>query len=428
MRRIRTILVCGVLITALGAVAARGEVEAEVVSANVRVEKIFHYEEGLEVTNELAERGVSLAEVWPGLYAIDSRGYGANLTLFDETGKVTREYVFDKDRPEASGNFFPAANGEYFLNTWGHLGGFEYRGDPLGRTYYKRSGEEQWRGSGVESVGYVAVSPDGERVVYIQGNELYPRPGSKILFKNATGQTIATCTIPYLGEHFNFTTDGYYFLVSESHKSRRTADYGSAVFNQDGELLFFLERDFNPSISWGRSKVAIGGGKGYLFQIGYKITRTGYDTMRSFDLGRLLQVYDSKGNKSWEVKVSKKEWGAGVSADGRLIAYVPSDPGNELEIADIAGGKRVNVVPLGDSRPGFPLITLSDTGETVCTSCMARGSSSWAFWASLYSARGELVRFDADKAGSFHLTAGGDYVVFCGARTLAVFEINLASN
>jgi len=417
--------------TALGTAGARGEVEAEVVAPNVRVEKIFHYEEGSEVTNELAERGVSLADVWPGLYAVGYYGYfGANLTLFDDTGKVTREYIFDEDRPEASGTFFPAANGEYFLNTWGHSGGLEYRGDLLGRTYYKRDGEELWRegDSSVETVGYVAVSPDGERVVYIQGDEAYPQPDSKILFKNAAGRTIAAHTIPYLGERFNFTVEGDYFLVSESRRSKRGEDCGTAVFDKDGELMFFLEPDFNPSICWGRSKAAIGGGKGHFYQIGYKVAGFGFSTVPLFDLGRLLQVYDSKGNKSWEVKVSKKEWGAGVSADGRLIAYVPSDPGNELEIAEIATGKRVNAIPLNDSVPKFPLITFSDTAEKACISYMARASSSWTFWAYLYSAKGELVRFDADKAGSFHLTPDGNDVVFCGARTLAVFEIDLDSN
>ena len=194
--------------TALGAVAARGDVEAEVVAPNVRVEKIFHYEEGSEVTNELAERGVSLAEIWPGLYAIDFRRYGANFTVFDERGKVTRE------------------------------------------------------------------------------------------------------------------------------------------------------------------------------------------------------------------------WGAGVSADGRLIAYVPSDPGDELVVAELATGDRIGHFPLNILGPKSPTITLSDDGERVCVS----NSSSNSSRAGVVSEQGTVVELKSDETGSFHLSPDGNYVVFCGARTLAVFEINLASN
>jgi hypothetical protein len=164
-----------------------------------------------------------------------------------------------------------------------------------------------------------------------------------------------------------------------------------------------------------------------LYQIGYNIEGSGFATKTLFDSGRFMQVYDAQGNKLWEVNVSKSEWGAGLSADGRLIAYVPADPGDELEIAEIATGKRVNAAPLNDTKPSFPLITISNTGGTVCVSEMGRAgkpSRTWNFWASLYSTEGELARFDADKEGSFHLTAGGNYVVFCGARTLAVFEIN----
>lgn len=410
---------------------ARGVVVAEAVAAGVRVEKIFHYEEGSEVINELAERGVSLAEVWPGLYAIDSRGFGAHLTLFDEAGKVTKEYVLDEEHPEASGTYFPAANGEYFLNTWGSSGGFEHRGDLLGRTYYNRDGEELWRSTGPKSTGYVAVSPYGERVVYIGGDDVYPRPDSRIFFKNAAGLTIADHTIPYLGEYFNFSVDGDYFLVSESHRSNRGEDWGTAVFDKDGELLFFLEPDFSARISWGRGKAAIGGGKGYLYQIGYKTEGIGVTTMPLFDMGRFLQIYDAQGNKLWEVNVSKQEWGAGLSRDGRLIAYVPAEPGGELIVAELPTGKRINILPLNNSKPSFPLITTSDMGGTVCVSEMGRAgkfSRTWNFWASLYSAKGELARFDADKEGTFHLMADGRYVVFCGAQTLAVFEINLDSN
>jgi hypothetical protein len=425
MRRGRILIVCAALIVALGAGAARAEVEAEAVAAGVRVEKIFHYEEGSEVTNELAERGVSLAEVWTGLYAVDYCGYfGLNLTLFDGTGKVTREYVFDEDRPADSDTFFPAADGGYFLNTWGNAGGFEYRGDMLERTYYHRDGEELWHSSGPESTGHVAVSPDGERVVYIQSGGMFPQPDSKIIFKDVAGRTIATHTVPYLGRCFNFTGDGNRFLVSESLRSSRGDDRGTAVFSKDGELIFFLEPDFNAGIRWGRSKAAIGGGKGYLYQVGYKIEGFGFNTMPLFDSGRFLQIYDSSGKKWWEVKVSKKEWGAGVSADGRLIAYVPSDPGGELVVAELATGDLIRHFPFNILGPKFPTMTLSDDGERVCVSNSSSGSS----WAGVFSDQGSFIEFKADKLGSFHLSPDGNYVVFCGARTLAVFEIGLASN
>lgn len=425
MRRGKILIVCGVLTTALGAGTGRAEVETEAVAAGVRVEKIFHYEAGAEVVNELADRGVSLAEVWPGLYAVGYYGYlGANLTLFDETGRVTRKNILDKERPEASGTFFPAANGEYFLNTWGNAGGFEYMGDMLDRTYYNREGEELWRSSGAESTGSVAVSPDGERIVYIQNGGMFPQPDSKIIFKDVAGRTIATHTVPYLGRRFNFTGDGNRFLVSESLRSSRGDDRGTAVFSKDGELLFFLEPDFNAGIRWGRSKAAIGGGKGYLYQVGYKIEGFGFNTMPLFDSGRFLQVYDSSGKKRWEVGVSKKEWGAGVSADGRLIAYVPSDPGGELVVAELATGDLIRHFPFNILGPKFPTMTLSDDGERVCVSNSSSGSS----WAGVFSDQGSFIEFKADKLGSFHLSPDGDYVIFCGARTLAVFEINLASN
>jgi hypothetical protein len=425
MRRGKILIVYGVLTTALGTGAARGEVEAEAGTADVGVEKIFHYEEGSEVVNELGGRGVSLAEIWPGLYAVGYYGYfGANFTLFDETGRVTREYVLDKERPETSGTFFPAADGGYFLNTWGNAGGFEYRGDMLERTYSHRDGEELWHSSGPESTGHVAVSPDGERVVYIQSGGMFPQPDSKIIFKNAAGLTIAEHTIPYLGEYSNFTVDGDYFLVSESRRSSRGEDCGTAVFDKDGELLFFLDPLFSPGIRWGRSKAAMGGGRGYLYQIGYKLEGLGFNTIPQFDLGRLLQVYDSSGKKLREVKVSKREWGAGLSADGRLIAYVPAEPGDEFAVAELASGDLIRRFPFNTVGPKFPTITLSNGGERVCVSNTSSGSS----WAGVLSEQGTIIESEADKLGSFHLSSDGNHVVFCGARTLAVFEINLASN
>jgi hypothetical protein len=426
-----TVAVSVLLVTA----GASAEVEAEAVAAGARVEKIFHYEEGSEVVNALAQNGVTLGEVWPGLYAVGYSGYfGSNLTLFNDTGKVINEYVFDEERPETNRTFFPSANGEYYLQAWGPLVSLDYMGDPPYHTFYNRDAVKLWEdgSTGGMYLGRVLLSPDGETVVYVQADHMHPNPNSEVVFKKANGSIKVEQTVPYLGELFNYTSDGKYFLVSESHSSNRTSDFGTAVFDKEGRLFFFLDPELQADISWGRSRAAVGGGGGYLYQIGFKVERTKTEgrifiSDRLFDKGRLLQIYDSHGNKLRELKVSTNEWGAGISHNGELIAFVPAEPGDELEVAALASGEHVNTVPLDGSRPWFPLITLSDTGDTVCISEMARAgklSRDWNYWANLYSAQGPLARFEADKLGSFHLSPDGKYVVFCGARTLAVFVIS----
>jgi hypothetical protein len=415
----------------------RADVEAEAVLPGATVAKIFHYEDGEEYVNALAENGVTLAEVWPGLYAVDTYGLlGFNLTLLDETGKVTREYTYDEERPETNRYFFPAANGEYYLLAGGNSGGWEYRGDPFERTYYDKSGKSLWRddGTGVDSGGLVCLSPDGERVVYVQGDTVYTRADSKTVFRDPSGQKIAVETIPFLGEDLNFTVDGDYFLASESFRSGRESDFGTAVFDKDGRLLFFLEPDLQACISWGRSRSALGGGKGYLYQIGFKVERTESDgrvfiSDRLFDIGRLLQIYDSNGNKLREYQVSMNLWGAGVSPNGELIAFVPAEPGNEMEVTEIATGDHVNTFKLTGIKPSFPVITLSNNGDTVCVSEIGRAakfSRTWNSWATIYSNGGARARFKADNStGAFHLSPDGKYAVFCGARTLAVFAVRV---
>ena len=174
----------------------------------------------------------------------------------------------------------------------------------------------------------------------------------------------------------------------------------------------------------GYVKNILGGGRGFLFQVGFKSELTEYpgNFVRAealHDEGRYLQIYDMRGKKLWERPIPNKS--VGMTDNGGLLVYISAREIFYLDVVEPVSGDLRLSMPLSFDPFHYPVITISDDGERACLSNNEKYPK-----AGLFSARGEIVRFNADKLGSFHLSPDGNHVVFCGARTLAVFAISAA--
>jgi len=408
-----------IAVAALGAPESRAEITAEAAGERTQVDRLYYYDDGQVVVNRLRESGLKLSDVWPGLFASQVI-FADTLTVFDDFGKRLNEFTGDAGTPGSSFIYTHAAAAPYYYKSehcseWGES---FFGGVPnAGGAYFANSGEMLWREEG--QAGIVCVSPTGERVAYIYDQEA---PTPNILIRDKLGNVAGTARVENPGRLFNFTGDGEYLLIGEYplNATRR----GTAVFDKNAHLLFHMDANFDAAVSGIR--IILGGGNGYFFQGGIKTkpVKNRGDAVppeRLFDRGYFIQAYDLTGKMVWESPPIPLDCQLiATSSNGILLGYHTRSPEDVIAVVELASGEPIRSFPISSvySNKRYPYLSLADDGSRCCVSTSERSLA-----AGLYGPSGLMVSFRGDKLGAFYLTPDGRFVVFCGERTLAVFEI-----
>jgi len=433
----RTYILAGVLLSALAGVtqatvlkielpAEYGAVNCRTVDGASEIEKVFYSEQGKSSKNALAELGITLDAIYPGSFALMNPVMGLTLTLFNGYGEVTKTAPVGAN----TGLYFPASNGQYYLIAAGE-GVFEpgIERDGFKRAYYTRAGELLWvdDGTDITSGGWVCVSPDGERVVYIKRG--YGKEQPNVIFRDKSGNVVAELHIPYPGRRFGFTDDGEYFLLGEDLHSERTSGFGTTVIDKNGAIVFKMDPGSMVSSNTWRGLGVLGGTGKYLYQNFTPVTRR-YDeggNPRGMDpiseVGGGIQVYDTLGRKLWEnIYPGYFVYYTAISNNGEYVALFRGFPVVECEVFKSDNGETVRSFTVKTEHGQRPDVSISDSGDVICVSTAVKGSTE----AKVYAKGVLTATFNADIAGYFFISRGGSFVVFSGERTLVIYTIKYA--
>jgi hypothetical protein len=400
-----------------------GAVNCRTLDSGTEIEKVFHSEQGKSLKNALAESGITLDVIYPGSFALMNPVMGLTLTIFNGYGEITKTAPVGAN----TGLYFPAGNGQYYLIAAGE-GSYEpgIESDGFKRAYYTRAGELLWEDNGTErtSGGWVCVSPDGERVIYIKRG--YGKEEPNVVFRDKSGNVVAELHIPYPGRRFGFTDDGEYFLLGEDLHSERTSGLGTTVLDKNGVIAFNMDPASMVSSNTWRGLGVLGGTGKYLYQNFTPVTRRydeggnphGMDPIS--EVGGGIQVYDTSGRKLWEIiHAGSFVYYSAISKTGEYVALFRGFPVVECEVLKSDTGETVRSFEVKTEHRQRADISISDSGDLVCVSTAVTGNTE----AKVYTKGVLTATFNADIAGYFFISRDDNFAVFSGDRTLVIYTI-----